>query len=322
VTAGLAFECPECAESVEAAGSDDVGRQCAACGHGFQSVDGILRIQTAAGDASDYPPELYELLVEAEERHFWFGVRNEIVLSMMRRAGCRAGATVLDVGCGTGFMLRGIEAAGLNGCGIDMHLTGLRHARRRVSGLLFQDTAVKLPFAAQFEWVLLCDVIEHAEDDVALLRQAMRAAHDDGQVVVTVPALPALWSDYDEAIGHKRRYTRATLSRAMRRAGLTPTLVRYFNAITVPIELVRRRLVMPARSPAGRDASDVPDSTDAIVRSAVQVPPAPINRLLRWVALAELRVARLGLPFGSSLVAIGRRHPVPPPATSPPPSIQ
>jgi len=181
---------------------------------------------------------------------------------------------------------------------------------------------VKLPFAAQFEWVLLCDVIEHAEDDVALLRQAMRAAHDDGQVVVTVPALPALWSDYDEAIGHKRRYTRATLSRAMRRAGLTPTLVRYFNAITVPIELVRRRLVMPARSPAGRDASDVPDSTDAIVRSAVQVPPAPINRLLRWVALAELRVARLGLPFGSSLVAIGRRHPVPPPATSPPPSIQ
>jgi len=296
----LTFECPDCRAPVDVESRPDVAApRCCVCGRRFAFADGIVRVRVAAEGIPDYPPELYALLVGVEDRHFWFGVRNEIVLSIMRAVGCVPGETALDVGCGTGFVLRGLEAAGLVGCGIDMHLTGLRHARRRVSGLLFQDTAARLPFTAQFDWVLLCDVVEHADDDVALLRQAGRAAKVDGHVLVTVPALPALWSVYDEAIGHKRRYTRATLARAMREAGLVPSVVRYFNAATVPIELFRRRLVMRRRSPA---------DVDGALRSAVRLPPGPVNGLLRLVALAELRLARLRLPFGSSLIAVGRRQ--------------
>lgn len=298
--AGLAVECPKCGAPVEVeAPADEAAPACGNCGWSFALADGILRVRAAPAESPDYPPQLYVFLVGAEDRHFWFGVRNEIVLRLMRAAGCVPGARALDVGCGTGFVLRGLEAAGLVGCGIDMHLSGLRHARRRVEGLLFQDTATHLPFAAQFDWVLLCDVIEHADDDVALLSEAGRAAKEDGHVVVTVPALPALWSVYDEAIGHKRRYTRATLMRAMRQAGLVPEIVRYFNAITVPIELLRRRIVMRNLSPV---------DVESVMRSAVRVPSGPINSLLQLVALAELRVARLRLPFGSSLTAIGRKH--------------
>ena len=302
--AGLALECPECGTPVDVETSRaEAPPRCGGCAREFALVDGILQVRAASAASQDYPPELYALLVEAEDRHFWFGVRTEIVLSTMRGAGCRPGARVLDVGCGTGFLLRGLEAAGLVGCGIDMHLTGLRHARRRVEGLLCQDTATRLPFTAQFDWTLLCDVVEHADDDVALLGQARRATTADGRVLVTVPALPALWSAYDEAIGHKRRYTRATLVRAMRASGLVPTVVRYFNAVTVPIELLRRRLVMRRRA-----SVDV----EGAVRSTLRVPPAPFNSLLRLAALTELRLFRLRVPFGSSLIAVGRHDGSPP----------
>ena len=143
-----------------------------------------------SADPDDYPEDLSSLLAEVEPRHFWFGERNRLIVSTMREAlGELTGRTVLDVGCGTGFVTAALERAGMATCGLDMNLAGLRHARRRTSGPLLCQDAARVPFSEQFDVAMLCDVIEHTPDDGAVLSAAIGALRPRGALVVTVPAI-------------------------------------------------------------------------------------------------------------------------------------
>lgn len=246
----------------------------------------------------DYPGDVYSLLAEIEPYHFWFSGRNAVITALLRRSiGPLAEHKVLDIGCGTGFVLAALEQAGMEVCGLDMHLSGLRYARQRAEGLLFCQSATRIPFAKQFDVVTLCDVIEHTPDDSAVLREAQRALKKNGVVLVTVPANPNLWTKVDEASGHKRRYTKQTLRQAMERAGLCITTVRYFNILLLPLQRLQRQLQARA-SKVGEDSLE-------IFRRSLRVPPSPFNQLFRLAMAADIPLSRLPFPFGASLIAIG-----------------
>jgi SAM-dependent methyltransferase len=249
----------------------------------------------------DYPDNVYALLVAVEPRHFWFRARNRVIAATLRAAlGELRGRTVLDVGCGTGGVLAALEQAGMHGCGLDMHLVGLRHARRRTRGPLVCETATRIPFSAQFDAVLLCDVIEHTADDSDVLREASRALAPGGSLLVTVPAHPKLWSVVDEVSGHKRRYTQQMLVSAMQQAGLRVRLLRYFNGLLWPAQVLQRRRY---RGPAPAS----PETRLDILRQALQIPPAPINALLHFALVADPLLTRLNV--GTSLIALGQAAP-------------
>lgn len=273
--------------------------RCARCGRNYAWQEDILVLSDGA-ENGDYPAQVYEVLAEVEPRHFWFAERNRLILATMRRAiGPLAGRSALDVGCGTGFVLAALERAGMAASGLDMHLVGLRQARHRTNALLFCDRGARIPFAGQFDVVLLCDVIEHVDDDAALLRAASEALRPDGSLVITVPALPAIWTRVDDLSGHKRRYTRGSLSKTIRRAGLDVALIRYFNALLLPFQFVQRLL-------SGQRAVSSPGDELGVVRGALSVPPRPINAVLRLAMRADARLSRLPLPVGASLIAIAR----------------
>jgi SAM-dependent methyltransferase len=197
-------------------------------------------------------------------------------------------------------VLAALEAAGMEGCGLDMHLPALRIARTRVRGLLLCGRAAGVPFRKQFDGALLCDVIEHAADDHEVIREASEALVDGGALVVTVPAHPWLWTVVDQVSGHKRRYTRRTLLRAMERAGLRVRLIRYFGALLLPVQALQRRLI--GRVPATTETERL-----RVVREALRVPPAPLNTLLDLAMASEGVLKRLPLGLGTSLIAIGLR---------------
>jgi len=140
--------------------------------------------------------------------------------------------------------------------------------------------------------VLLLDVIEHLDDDVAALETARRALRPGGLLVITVPAYRWLWSGHDVALGHRRRYTTRGLSRVVERAGLSVVHASYFNTLLFPaVALTRawKRLMGDASHDLHR--------------------PAPaINRWLERVfALERHVVPRVALPFGASLLLVARR---------------
>ncbi|MDF7812729.1 class I SAM-dependent methyltransferase [Hymenobacter sp. YC55] len=68
---------------------------------------------------------------------------------------------------------------------------------------------------SQFDAILYIDVIEHIEDDAAELRRAYERLAPGGAILIIVPAHQWLFSPFDEAIGHFRRYSRPMLRRVL-----------------------------------------------------------------------------------------------------------
>ena len=68
--------------------------------------------------------------------------------------------------------------------------------------------------------ILLLDVLEHVEDDGALLEVSLKALINSGRLLITVPAHPFLFSEHDVFLKHYRRYTSRVLLQLAQRNGL------------------------------------------------------------------------------------------------------
>lgn len=109
-----------------------------------------------------------------------------------------------------------------------------------VSGVL-----ANLPAERSFDAILYLDVLEHIEDDRAELRHAAARLRPGGSLVVLAPAHPWLFSAFDRAIGHFRRYTRASL-RAVAPPQLPLVTLRYLDAAGMLASLGNRLLLKQA----------------------------------------------------------------------------
>ncbi|MFN4140920.1 class I SAM-dependent methyltransferase [Aestuariivirga sp.] len=99
--------------------------------------------------------------------------------------------------------------------------------------------------------VLLMDVLEHVDDDVALLSGYVKTARPGTRFLITVPAFEFLWSAHDEYLGHRRRYSRSQVRELVSSSGLSEVSSHYYFAtILPPVAAVRlaRRFVRPDRS--------------------------------------------------------------------------
>jgi SAM-dependent methyltransferase len=74
------------------------------------------------------------------------------------------------------------------------------------------ETVAGLDAAEKFDSILYIDVLEHIEDDLAEIRAAAAHLVDGGHLIVLSPAHQFLYTPFDKAIGHFRRYNKKTLS--------------------------------------------------------------------------------------------------------------
>ena len=141
---------------------------CPSCGHD-PPTNGrtVLFAPEAEGSADGFDPASFEHLPGIEERSFWFRSRNELIVWALRRYAPSA-QSLLELGCGTGFVLAGILRAFpyLELAGAELFQGGLAMAEARVPGAAFyQMDARAIPFAEEFDVIGAFDVIEHVDQD-------------------------------------------------------------------------------------------------------------------------------------------------------------
>jgi 2-polyprenyl-3-methyl-5-hydroxy-6-metoxy-1,4-benzoquinol methylase len=240
--------------------------------------------------ASGFPRDRLRRLGQLERWHFWFLGRRALVERLLGRRLAQPGQRVLDLGCGTGFMLGILSHPGRRLIGIDLRTEGLAATRRaQPRAWVAQAHAATLPLAADsVHVVLLLDVLEHV-DDRALLLEVARVLRPGGHLLLTVPALPWLWSYRDEAAGHLRRYTRRRLSRVLTATCWQVQEMRYYQCLLLPVAIATR--LLGRGGPGARDLEERP--------------PRLLNALLTSVSMAEAALGDVvAWPWGLSLVAL------------------
>jgi ubiquinone/menaquinone biosynthesis C-methylase UbiE len=137
---------------------------------------------------------------------------------------------------------------------------------------------------AQHTGAVALNVFEHIPDHVGALKSMATYVKPGGHVVIIVPAFPSAMSRFDRAIGHERRYTKATLRTLLDNAGLMISDVRYVN----PIGLLAWYVAVKGLNMTPKNGLGVR------LYDRVMVPVARV--------LDRARIA----PFGQSVVGIAR----------------
>jgi len=168
------------------------------------------------------------------EEHWYYSSKAKAMEYMLEGI---APARILDVGAGSGFFSRhllahsdAVEAWCVDiGYAADSDVKGAKaiHYRRSVD-------------AVNADLLLFMDVLEHVEDDIALLQEYMAKVPQGSHLLITVPAFQFLWSGHDLFLEHKRRYTLKQLEAVVCKSGLRVRRGAYGFATVFPIAAAMR----------------------------------------------------------------------------------
>jgi SAM-dependent methyltransferase len=189
-----------------------------------------------------FDPKYFSELAAVEDRNWWFCSRNRLITWALGSYFPQA-KSFLEIGCGTGFVLSGIQRAfpDLVLSGSELFREGLAYADKRLLGVkLFQMDARRIPFEMEFDVIGAFDLLEHIEADGEVLAQMFRAVKIGGGIIVTVPHHRFLWSSRDVYSFHKRRYTGKELVEKVGRAGFKIIRITSFVSFLLMLMLISR----------------------------------------------------------------------------------
>jgi SAM-dependent methyltransferase len=297
--------CPRCGSSQPIGAGEriwPVGWSCADCGTAVPAPAGFpLFCPHLADTITGFDPKSFAALAEAEERHFWFQARNRLLAGLLHRYFPTA-RTFLEIGCGTGNVLAYLcrERQWERIAGGELHVSGLRIARTRLPPdvELVQLDATAAPATNVFDVIGAFDIIEHVEDDEAVLQGIRRPLKLGGGVIIAVPQHPALWSISDEVAHHQRRYKRGELEQKLSTAGFRIVFSSSYIVILLPLLFFNRLL-------PSRPRECVPSA----ISREFQISPF-VNRTLGAITRSEVALTLAGVrwPVGGSRIVVATRQ--------------
>jgi len=253
--------------------------------------------EAALADARHYLGLELDLFVDAHAwRRYWASfVRPQL------------GRRVLEVGAGIGSSTLALwQPAVERWLAVEPDPALAQRLEQRLQALgparpaIHRGTLASLPAGERFDTVLYIDVLEHLEDDAAEVAAAVGFLAPGGRLIVLSPAHPWLFSPFDAAIGHFRRYTRRGL-RQLLSPHLTLERVRNLDSLGVALSLGNRLLLRRA-APTARQ---IAFWNRAVVPLSPLADPLLLHRLERSVVAIARRPSCPGRPAGP--VGVRRR---------------
>lgn len=238
----------------------------------------------------------YKTMYELESFYWWHVARRKLLADLITELGRPVEkTTLLDVGCGTGLNHSVLSRFG-EAYGVDMSPEALAFSHARGVTNIVLSTVENMDFPDErFDVVTALDMLEHTDHDAPALKELWRVTKPGGSVIITVPAYGFLWSEHDEALHHRRRYTAHELRNKLTNAGFVVQRSSYFiTMMFFPIFFLR---IMQNLTKKSLEAKT----------SHVMLP-----KWLNWSLIKMLDIERLyirwsNLPFGVTVLAVATK---------------
>lgn len=180
---------------------------CSACGFEIPIHDNLIVFHPEDSDSHDGMTScLYDEMIKVEEDHFVIRAKRSFLGSVFEKYVSRTDS-IIEVGAGTGSVASYLMKNGYKNISTgEVHLKGLEYAKSYGIKDRYQFDLTKAPFSEHFDVVLICDVLEHIDDDDLAVKNIYRMLKEGGKVIATVPTHMWLWSKQDAIVCHRRRY--------------------------------------------------------------------------------------------------------------------
>lgn len=200
-------------------------------------------------------------------------------------------SSVLDIGCGTGFMVSGTKINPQRYLGIDAFPESEIYLKTNFSySANFSTKKLEDVENETFDCILLLDVLEHIDDDQAFICEIKRIAKQGSNLIVSVPAHQWLYSDVDKQAGHIRRYNSKEFVNLFHSTGFKKIYHSSFLVSTLPLQYISRKLIFRNK------AKNINEHFGFI------------NKLLLHLIFFEyILFSKIQFKFGGSIVAVFRK---------------
>jgi SAM-dependent methyltransferase len=244
-------------------------------------------------------PKEFEILYHSEDTHWWYLGMAAISKTIINRwYSPKNNLKILDAGCGTGGAMSSFLANYGAVTGFDFSSDALHYCRLRKLNRIVHASALNIPFRQQcFDLITSFDVLSDigVSNDVLSLKEFSRILVHGGRAIIRLPAYGWLFSQHDEAVQTARRYNTNQIVALFTQAGLIVEHVSYANTFLFPLALIYRLAGKIWRK-------------RILSNSDLSIDISFINRLLKLILSVEaIPVAQVGLPYGLSIIAVGRK---------------
>lgn len=182
----------------------------------------------------------YAFLYKAEKEHWWYASRRKIVCDLILANTKAKDVKILDVGCGTGELLKELQKFGIP-TGVDISPQAVNFCKKRGIKRVILGELPNLPFPKNsFSLILCLDVLEHVKNDREAIKNLYETLKPDGILILFVPTFNFLWGKSDDLGHHFRRYRLGELIIKLRENKFSILRHSYFNFFLFPPILFTR----------------------------------------------------------------------------------
>lgn len=178
--------------------------------------------------------------------HFWIKRRFEVFCQLLRRLDLNLqNLKVAEIGCGNGLVqYQFSKYYRIDVDGFDLNEIALQKSVATEQNLFLYDIHEKKPeYKNYYDLLILFDVIEHIDDQIQFVNSALYHLKKGGILAVNVPALQSLYSDYDLAAGHIRRYNINSIKLLEKNLTIKKLILTYWGFPLLPILIIRKLIL-------------------------------------------------------------------------------
>ena len=237
--------------------------------------------------------DLKELESGVDQKTHWYYQSKKIpLIHFVKKVFARKKVplTLIDVGSGSGFFMYELrETIPEMISKIFLVDTGYSNEEVLFTKNEFIEKAKSLPGKIENAIVVMMDVLEHLEDDHAMLQAIKEKSVGENFFFITVPAFNSLHSGHDVYLGHYRRYTKDTLANLLAGSDFRIHALYYIYGIIFPAVWLTRRI-----------------KNKSSPRSDMRPLNPVVNTILKIICSVEMPLRKLNRVAGVSCVSEGR----------------